>query len=442
MCRLAAEQLAAVLPGEAAGDQPVFSSPAHVRGLVKILIWLGAFNRHLRQLEDAQLALRQAQAWLDNPIFVEQDTRSEQAHLLLERAEVVATVNNEEARHCVEQSLALYCTLEDQWCIAQGLELLGEAVQYLGQLDQARRVHEKSLTLRQALGDPRGIARSFQRLGAVARYQGQFEEAEQLLRKSISLFREIGDPGQLAFGLHWLGVNVVHGGKFADSLLWFKECLAIYNNLGLPHEPGMVTGVLGFALIHLGRYEEAQHYLQKGLKLYPKLGERGGLGYGLKNLGRVALAEERYSEAQHLLQESLTVFRNMEEMHGMGQALGILGYVALRLDNRDQAQHYIHENLQIAVATKMFLPRMTALTGMALLLADQDDKERAIEIYTLALQNPHVANSRWFEDVAGRHITAIAKLLPQEVVTAAQDRGKARDMWATAAELLAELKRG
>jgi hypothetical protein len=89
----------------------------------------------------------------------------------------------------------------------------------------------------------------------------------------------------------------------------------------------------------------------------------------------------------------------------------------------------------------MFLPLMTALTGMALLLADQGDIERAIEIYALALQNGHVANSRWYEDVAGRYIATVANTLSPEVVAAAQARGRARDLWATAKELLAELEK-
>ena len=50
-----------------------------------------------------------------------------------------------------------------------------------------------------------------------------------------------------------------------------------------------------------------------------------------------------------------------------------------------------------------------------------------------------MANSRWFEDVAGRHIAAVAATLPPEVVTAAQERGRARDLEATVAELLVEL---
>jgi hypothetical protein len=50
-----------------------------------------------------------------------------------------------------------------------------------------------------------------------------------------------------------------------------------------------------------------------------------------------------------------------------------------------------------------------------------------------------VANSRWFEDVAGRYIAAGGVTLPPDVVAAAQERGWARDLEATVAELLVEL---
>jgi hypothetical protein len=58
----------------------------------------------------------------------------------------------------------------------------------------------------------------------------------------------------------------------------------------------------------------------------------------------------------------------------------------------------------------------------------------------VASRYPHVANSRWFEDVAGKHIAAAAGL-PSDVFAAAQERGQARDLWATVEELLAELEK-
>ena len=58
-------------------------------------------------------------------------------------------------------------------------------------------------------------------------------------------------------------------------------------------------------------------------------------------------------------------------------------------------------------------------------------------LYALASRYPLVTNSRWFDDVAGRDISAVAETLPPNVVVAAQDRGRARDLWTTAEELLA-----
>jgi hypothetical protein len=50
-----------------------------------------------------------------------------------------------------------------------------------------------------------------------------------------------------------------------------------------------------------------------------------------------------------------------------------------------------------------------------------------------------VAHSCLWEDVAGRRIAALAATLPPDVVAAAQERGRARELWATVNELLVEL---
>lgn len=83
---------------------------------------------------------------------------------------------------------------------------------------------------------------------------------------------------------------------------------------------------------------------------------------------------------------------------------------------------------------------MHTLPAAALLLADLGEHERAVEIYALASRYPFVANSRWFELVFGRHIEAVADTLSPEVVAAARERGRARDLYATAKELVAELE--
>ena len=93
----------------------------------------------------------------------------------------------------------------------------------------------------------------------------------------------------------------------------------------------------------------------------------------------------------------------------------------------------------MAADVQSFVGLVFALPGIALLLDALGQEERAIELYALASRYPTVANSRWFADVVGRPISAIAAALPPDVVAAAEERGQARDLDATVAELLAEL---
>ena len=106
----------------------------------------------------------------------------------------------------------------------------------------------------------------------------------------------------------------------------------------------------------------------------------------------------------------------------------------------DYAQGDFCRALQITVDGEEFLSLTHALPGIALTLADQGEVERAVEIYTLASSMGMVANSRWFADIAGNEIAALAAGLPADVVDAAKGRVQTVLSWEPAAELLAELE--
>jgi hypothetical protein len=81
-----------------------------------------------------------------------------------------------------------------------------------------------------------------------------------------------------------------------------------------------------------------------------------------------------------------------------------------------------------------------ALPIAGLLLLHRGATERATEVYALASTLPHVANGQWYSDVIGKPIAEAADTLPAAVASAAKERGLARDLWATAEELLVELQ--
>jgi hypothetical protein len=74
-----------------------------------------------------------------------------------------------------------------------------------------------------------------------------------------------------------------------------------------------------------------------------------------------------------------------------------------------------------------------------LLYLDQGQVERALELYTLGTHHPVMAAARLVEDIIGREVEAGTANLPAEVVEAARRRGRTRDLFATAAQLLSEL---
>ncbi|MCB9156333.1 MAG: tetratricopeptide repeat protein [Caldilineaceae bacterium] len=428
MCQPAVTRLATMASDEKQASEPqardaMLAQPELVRFLVRVFLWLSRFYRHLKQNTSAQQALQQARSWLGDPSLASYDTRLEQAQLLHEEAEIAYGIDRKQARICAAQALAIVRTLDDPWHIAQGIDLVARGSQSLGLLARARTLTEEGLALRQTMGDIRGIGESLKNLSHIARWEGRFEEAEELIHQSIVIFTTLHDPKARASAVHMLIGILVYSGKFTKGLQVFEEPSAVYRARNIPGEPVTPTVVSAFALMHLGRYAEAEARFQQTLSFYPKLQS----GYTVKNLGRIAMVRGSYGAAQAHLLEALALFRTTEDTNGLGQTLGCLGIVALRLGDLHQARNYLEENLQLAARTLILLPSMTALAGLALLSAEEGDREAAVMHYTVALQSGHVANSRWYHDVVGQHITAVAESLPATVAEAAQKQAQVRD---------------
>jgi len=181
----------------------------------------------------------------------------------------------------------------------------------------------------------------------------------------------------------------------------------------------------------LRQYEDARVQGQLGLALSREIGYSTGTGFSCDLLGYLALAAEEYSQALELFRESIAIYREIGQREDMGWALVGSGYAARGLGDLHAAQQHFYETLKLAVEIGTLTQLLWALPGIALLLTDQGDADRAIELYALASRYPNVAHSNWFEDVAGRHIAAIATALPRDEISAARTLGENRDLDAT-----------
>ncbi|UCC53015.1 MAG: hypothetical protein JSV68_03430, partial [Anaerolineaceae bacterium] len=155
--------------------------------------------------------------------------------------------------------------------------------------------------------------------------------------------------------------------------------------------------------------------------------------------GSLALVHDAYLDARQYLQQSVAIDRERGDRGELSYALAFLGYAERGLGNLDLAQEYVNESLQTAVETRYEYSVLTALNGAALILADRDEKGRALEIYGLTSRYPVTGESPVTRQVIGRHIVAVAETLPPDIAKAAMARGRELDLWETATAISARL---
>ena len=404
------EAAATRLVGIACGDGPVLSKAEGLRVLARCLMWQGWFCRRFGRLGTAINLTRRSLALLESPMLADQDTRAERAFALYLLGVFTIPTSPEQAFEPLEQSAALYRALGDRWGEAHALNKVAWGTGALGAFPQAKQLTAEVLTLRRTLGDQMGIATSLFQMAIFTMHQ----------RQPRATNREGAADCATSRLVHSVGAGPEKRlAQYERAHTLVEMSLPISREAGFPRETEICLCVLGCvalaeAIRHLG----------------------AGTGPHLQDAGK---AREAYAEAQRLARESAVIAREIVTAHDLASALAVLAVAARGLGNSHQAWKHLGEGLQIYAELGFPIALIYLMPATALLLAYAREHERAVEVYALASRYPFVANSRWFEDVFGRHVDAIAATLPPEVAEAARERGRARDLHATVKELLVKL---
>jgi len=371
-----------------------------------------------------------------------QDVRHEMALAASQQARLKSYYWTEPlaAEKLYAQSAALYEQVGDRWGLARALANRGWIVENLGQLAEAQALCQKSLALRQELGDQRGMAEAMGYVGIMLWVQGQLDEAYRLAQESLDLFQAGDDRIQIARAMKGLGEVYIRRGRYEAGLALMESSIEIFEDLAYAFG---ATGPLPFvaeAEAHLGRYGEARTDGMHAVACARQVNRRWSIGFSLFGAGLATLGEGNWREALALFQESAAVFDEVRHRENRGWVAGPLGMAALAAGETALARRSILEALQIGMELRAFMPVIYGLPAAALLLVGEGVVERAVETYACASRYEFVANSRWFDDLAGRPVAAAAALLPAELVDAARERGRAQDWDRMAAQLLAELQ--
>jgi tetratricopeptide (TPR) repeat protein len=209
-----------------------------------------------------------------------------------------------------------------------------------------------------------------------------------------------------------------------------------------------LTAIIAVCLVVLcaiacaqGEFAEAEAHSRQESAIWHEFGNRAFLARSLSRLGAAVLAQERLGDAAGLLAEALAIAESCGDMRGISCAHKELGYLALKQAAFDTARRHWRTAVDLAWHVRdrpHLLVALDALIGLATILANENDVERAVELLTLVRRAAHIDHGT--EAQAERLLAALGDRLAPASFAAAQARGHQLELGAMVAAVLAEGK--
>jgi tetratricopeptide (TPR) repeat protein len=323
---------------------------------------------------------------------------------------------------------------------AISLYILSRSYSYLGKFQEAEHYCWEALELWRILGDPWWIIRTWHFFCLILINQGKIQAAHQIASESVQLYRSQGDQVMEAYSLSAFGNICWLTRQWEEANKAYEENIPHLQDLGDQTIAWEDTSYWSIIKMSLGQYEAARVRAQMSIELANQAQDIKVQGLNYYTLGGVALAQERVDQASFFLEKASALFK-----HGcfFDEWSWVVGTWCLALSMSGQisrAQSQLLEALLTGLELHSYTSLSYALPAAALLLATTGKVERAVELCGLIDDKALCGKTQWFEDVAGKAIMDMASDLAPEVVEAASKRGKKRDLFVTAAELLEEFK--
>jgi predicted ATPase/DNA-binding SARP family transcriptional activator len=408
--------------------------------LAKIITWQAQFLTWQRPAPEARKLFDESLALLDLLKSAKVDVRKELAFSKRTYGSSIWNYDPQLGTQLLKESLTLCRETDDQRMLAIVLNDLGSTARYRADYDEADKLLKECLEIQTILKDSSGMARVLLDLGWINLFQGKMLQAARFVRKGCGILFEMGGWVNISTGLNALGLSHFYQGEYQDSRTYYQQSIDILEYHA--HKPLLALSniVLGACLTHLGEYKEAYTTGQKGLAISEGIGTMTTPELARMFLSWAALGNESYSEVEILAREAVAIYRDKQNPERLAISLTLLGITSLQLGRVMESQRYIQEALGISITHRTILPLLLALTVTAKLLLEENEVEKAIELYALALLDPMVANSKWWRDAVGQHIEDAAASISAEDSKAVRARGRKLDLWQTCVSLLEELR--
>ena len=297
---------------------------------------------------------------------------------------------------------------------------------HLGDVGTSVLLAEECLPALRELGLQREIAVFLWALGVSVALRGEYDRSVQHLAEATTIAREADELNTAAGCLLWLGWVFEHLGEWDQARETLQECYDLYDSQG--NQWGMAFALSKLGLVADGQkeYAEGKRCHLRGREVLAELGDRPGQAYTASRLSASAYGMGEYAEARRWGVLGYESFAELGHRWGTTASLCRLGFAELGLGNVGEARTCFYDALERATKMQNNPLALYALSGLASVLAVEGRAERGVELFAFVQQHPQTR--AFWVDLAERWFSDVEAQLPEDVLTAAKQKGSASDL--------------
>ena len=416
-------------------------SPKTVSLWARLGILRARFLIRLLDTQGAQRLLDRVEALLREQPSDAAGLRRDLAYLEIARGHLAQSGRPDwaAALSAYERALNLIYSTEDPWDIGYALLAVCRGHQGAGNLQASVHDAELGLETQRPSGDPALIAQLLQMQGVGLMLSGQSEAASLAADEYATYVERYRDPLHDSMLAAQRGFALLHAGRYREARPWFERAGQLAD---MPDELERHYSYLWLAdLACLGsgdhdavRFRPNQHNEDSA-----GLVRTGVIASAHLTWGILDLLQGDWEQAEQDLLAYIDHFRELARLDNITGPLALLALTARRRGNAELSCVRLLEALNTGLGQEYFLAVLITIGVCAVFAAEDGDLEEAVELYATATSHPAAADARWFQDILGAPVTHLTETLPAEVRHAAEARGREREPFATAREILARL---
>jgi CHAT domain-containing protein/uncharacterized protein HemY len=299
-----------------------------------------------------------------------------------------------------EQALALRRSIKDRTGEALSLSDMGFAYDSLGRAERALEYQQQALKIIREVQYRAGEAAPLVNLGNISLSLSRYEQAAEYYGQALGVYREAKNRNGERAALNSLGNALRLLNRYEQAIEYYEQALTISRELKNRTGEGSILNNLGIAYRLLGRYEKALECYEQTLAIYREVKSRNGEGGALNNLGTVYNRLGQYEKALEYYEQALVIFREVKDRNGEGLALNNLGESNRWLGRYERALPYHEQALAIYREVKNRDSESLALHNLGMVYRALNQVEKAIQYHEQALAIARTIKARGRESEA------------------------------------------